>query len=122
MLAILVAGCATTGPQGPLEPLVVGTEQHFVIDWQVEPRVEGVVVWGYVANQAPYTFDRLRLLVDALGPEGQILAQSLVWAPGVLGGWGRSYFEAPMPSAPGYRVRVFSYDRLESDGFRSRFW
>jgi hypothetical protein len=121
-LVLAAAGCVTASPQGPLEPLVVGTEQHFVIDWQAEPRPQGVVVWGYVSNQAPYTFDRLRLLVDALGPEGQILAQRLVWAPGLLGGWGRAYFEAPMPPAPAYRVRVHSYDRVETNGFRNRMW
>jgi hypothetical protein len=117
-LALLASGCATGTPQGPLEPLVVGAEQHLTPDWRAEPRDGGAVVWGYLVNQSPYTFDRIRLLVDALAPDGGIAAQRLVWAPGLLGAWGRTYFEAPMPAAPGYRVRVFSYDRVETDGFR----
>jgi hypothetical protein len=121
-VACVTAGCATatgpTAPSGPLEPLVVGTEQHMTIEWQTAQRQQATVVWGHVTNHSPYTFDRLRVLVDALGPDGAILEQRLVWAPGLLGGWGRSYFEAPMGPAPTYRVRVFSYDRVETGGIR----
>jgi hypothetical protein len=125
LVALVAGGCApvSTVPQGPLEPLVVGTEQYLAIDWQAEPRAAGAVVWGYVNNTSPYTYDRLRLLVEGLGPEGQILVQTLVWSPGLLGAHGRNYFEAGMPEAPAYRVRVFSLDRVESDGFRrGRIW
>ena len=113
--ALASSGCAPT-VSGPLEPLVVGAEQHLTISWQLEPRGQAVVVWGYVSNQSPYTFDRVQLLVDALGPDGQIVSQRVVWALGTLGGNGRNYFEAPMVPAPAYRVRVFSYDRVESGG------
>jgi hypothetical protein len=113
--ALVSSGCAPT-VSGPLEPLVVGAEQHLTIDWQPEQRGQAVVVWGYVSNQSPYIFDRVQLLVDALGPDGQIISQRVVWALGTLGGNGRNYFEAPMMPAPAYRVRVFSYDRVESDG------
>lgn len=118
-MVLLAAGCAAaTGPSGPLEPLVVGVEQHMTIEWQIEPRGPDNVVWGYVYNRSPYTFDRLRLLVEALDVDGTILQQRLVWAPGLFGGFGRAYFEAPLPPAPAYRVRVFSYDRVETDGGR----
>lgn len=118
-IALLAVGCApAAAPSGPLEPLVVGTEQYMSIEWQTAVRDQVIVVWGYVTNQSPYTFDRLRLLVDALGPDGALLGQRLVWAPGLLGGFGRAYFEAPMNPAPLYRIRVFSYDRVETDGFR----
>jgi hypothetical protein len=121
-VALVAVGCApAAGPSGPLEPLVVGTEQHMSVEWQTALRGQVPIVWGYVNNHSPYTFDRLRLLIDGLTPDGVILEQRLVWAPGLLGGGGRSYFEAPMAPAPVYRVRVFSYDRVESDGFRRRF-
>jgi hypothetical protein len=116
------ASCAGSGGSGPLEPLVLGTEQHATIDWRAEPRGDGAVVWGYVENRSPYTFDRVRLLVEALEPTGEIVTQKVVWAPGVLGGWGRSYFEAPMVAAPTYRVRVFAWERIETDGLRRRRW
>jgi hypothetical protein len=118
-IAVLASGCASaSAPTGPLQPLMVGAEQHFAVDWQPEQSDRPVVVRGYLTNTSPYTFDRIRLLVEALGPEGQIAGQRVVWAPGLLGGSGRTYFEAPMGPAHTYRVRVFSYDRVEFDGRR----
>jgi hypothetical protein len=123
VVALLATGCAPAVQSGgPLEPLVVGAERYLTIDWRAEPRGGSTIVWGYVVNQSPYTFDRVRLLIDALGPNGEILSQRLVWAVGLLGGWGRNYFEAPMEPAAGYRVRVFSYDRVETDGGRRGFF
>ena len=119
--ALASSGCAPT-PRGPLEPLVVGTERYLLIQWQLERRGDAVVVWGYVNNDSPYIFDRVRLLVDALDPNSQIISQRIVWAVGVLGGGGRNYFEAPMVPAPYYGVRVFSYDRIEGDGLGRRIW
>jgi hypothetical protein len=122
-IVLLATGCVpAAGPDGPLQPLVVGAEQHVTIEWQSERGDQAATVWGYVINQSPYTFDRIRVLVDALGPDGQILSQRVVWSPGLLGSWGRTYFEAPMEPAPGYRVRVFSYDRVETDRRRGPFW
>ena len=62
------------------------------------------------------------MLVDALGPNEEILDQRLVWSYGSLASWGRNYFEAPMGPAHHYRARIFSWDRLESDDRRRRFW
>jgi hypothetical protein len=122
VIVLVAAGCApAAGPRGALEPLMVGSEQHMSVEWQTAPRDQAVVVWGYVTNRSPYTFDRLRVLVEGLGPDGAILEQRVVWAPGLLGGWGRNYFEAPIAPAPVYRVRVFSYDRVETDGLRRRW-
>lgn len=123
-LATLAAGCASpsAGP-GPLVPLDVGTEQHVTLEWQAEPRAAGTLVRGYVRNPSPYTFDHVRVLVDALDGDGRIVAQQVVWAPGRLASWARNYFEAFMPAASAYRVRVFSYERVETDGVhRRRSW
>jgi len=117
-LVAVSTGCAPAGPAGPLTPLVVGAEQHLTIEWRPPGSEQPTVVWGYVSNHSPYTFDRVRVLVDALGADGQILSQRVVWALGTLGSWGRNYFEAPMVAAPAYRVRVFSYDRIETNGHR----
>lgn len=120
-----LASCAPAvgpgGPTQPLEPLVVGAEQHLTIEWERTPRGGDAVIWGYVSNPSPYTFDRMRILVDALDGSGNVLAQRLSWVPGLLGSWGRSYFEVAMPPAENYRVRIFSYDRVERgprNGFR----
>lgn len=121
LLAIMavLTGCApAAGPVGPLTPLVVGAEQHLSLEWRPERSEQVTIVWGYVSNQSPNTFDHVRVLVDALSADGQIISQRVVWAPGLLGSWGRNYFETRMVPAPAYQVRVFSYDRVETDGRR----
>jgi hypothetical protein len=122
-ITLILTGCAgAISSDGVLQPLVVGTEQYLTVDWQPDRRNDGAVVWGYVYNQSPYTFDSLRMLVDALGPDGQIVAQRVVWSPGRLGSLGRNYFEASMIPAFSYNVRVFSYDRADEGRRRDRFW
>jgi hypothetical protein len=118
----LSAACASTAPTGPLEPLVVGSEQHATIEYQAAPSGGGAVVWGYLQTGSPYTFHRIRVLVDALDAQGRLLAQQVAWVPGNLSWPTRLYFEVPMPLAPAYRVRVFSWDRFESDRGRQRWW
>ena len=125
LIAVALAGCAVpslvTSP-GPLQPLVVGTEQHVSLNWQPPASDLPTRVWGYINNQSPYTFYQIRVLVDALGPNDEILDQRLVWSPGALGSWGRNYFEAPMGPAHHYRARIYSWDRLEGDDRRRRPW
>jgi hypothetical protein len=123
LIAVALAGCATpslvTNP-GPLQPLVVGTEEHVSLDWQPPASEVPIVVRGYINNRSPYTFVQIRVLVDALGPAEEILDQRLVWSYGALGSLGRNYFEAPMGPAHHYRARIFSWDRVEAPGLRRR--
>ncbi|HXH82793.1 MAG TPA: hypothetical protein VNN07_07695 [Candidatus Tectomicrobia bacterium] len=126
LAAAALAGCATGasqtgGPTRTLHPLVSGAERHLQIDWDRQPHNGAAVVWGYLHNTSPYTFDRIRVLVDALDPSGNVVAQQVSWVPGILGSWGRRYFQVAMPPAANYQVRIFSYDRVEGgdrDGFR----
>ena len=123
LIAVALAGCATpslvTSP-GPLQPLVVGTEEHVSLEWQPPASEVPIVVRGFIDNRSPYTFVQVRVLVDALGPAEEILDQRLVWSYGTLGSLGRNYFEAPMGPAHHYRARIFSWDRLEGPGLRRR--
>ena len=81
---------------------MAGAEQHFAVDWQPEQSDRPVVVRGYLTNTSPYTFDRIRLLVEALGPEGQIAGQRVVWAPGLSGRVGADLLRG----ADGARARL----------------
>ena len=123
LTALTLAGCSLPSlvtSSGPLQPLVVGTEQHVSLEWQPPASEVPIVVRGYITNQSPYTFTQIRVLVDALGPAEEILDQRLVWSYGALGSWGRNYFEAPMGPAHHYRARIFSWERFEADGLRRR--
>lgn len=126
LIAVLMAvtGCATL-PGAPvyvgggLQPLNVGWENHLAVTWETEASGAGQLVSGYVRNTSPYDLANVRVLVDVLDAAGRVTEQRLRAIPGELRGGGRVYFDVPVPAAQSYRVRVFSYDRLESAGLMS---
>lgn len=122
VLPLAVAALALTlpadgGAKAPLEPLVLGWEQIFKLDWELEERRGRLVLRGYLVNDSPYSIARVRLLVDGLDDSGGIVAQRISWFLGDLMPFSRGFFEAPVPGRhPKYQVRVFAYDRVESNG------
>jgi hypothetical protein len=108
----LTAGCGFA-PQ-PLEPLVTGSQQYFTLDWQTSRRGQQPIVQGYIRNEWGFTAANVRLLVEGIEPQGRLVGQRVIWLGGQLNPGTRAYFQTPMPPAPSYRVRVFSYDWLQS--------
>lgn len=116
-VALLAMTPALVASARQLEPLVVGWEQVFRLEWEVGERRQRPVLRGHVANDSPYTMTGVRLLVDGLDAGGRIVAQKVSWVPGDLSPFSWVPFEASAPGHhPGYRVRVFAFDRLEADG------
>jgi hypothetical protein len=119
-LLTAVTGCANFQPSyvGPartgLQPLNLGWERHFSVTWESGQHGNSQVVSGYVTNTSPYDLANVRVLVEALDAGGQVVEQRVGYLPGELRGGGRLYFEMPIASAATYRVRVFSYDRMEA--------
>jgi hypothetical protein len=111
-------GTTTTAAGHELQPLMAGWERHFSVTWDATQRHGRPTVEGYVANRSPYRVGNLRVLVDALDDTGRIVGQRVSWVLGELGGDSRLYFEVPVPSAARYRVRVFSYDRIDEAALR----
>lgn len=106
------------GPAGAAEmqPQMAGWERHFTVDWQPGEHQGRTVVEGHVTNVSPYELSHIRVLVENLDEAGRVTGQQIAWLPGDLGGGGRLFFQVPAAPSPAYRVRVFSYDRLERDG------
>jgi hypothetical protein len=115
LLAVLVAGCATAAPQGPLVPLIGGWEHYFKLEWALGERRGHPIIWGYLLNDWGMAAARVRILVDALDGEGRLVAQQVAWVgPRVITPGTRVYFETPVPApADAYRVSVFSYDWID---------
>jgi hypothetical protein len=88
----------------------------FTITWQPGQYRGQPALEGYVTNVSPYELAYIRLLVETLDGAGQVTNQRIAYVPGELGGGGRLYFQVPTAPAPAYRVRVYSYDRMERDG------
>lgn len=115
-LALLGLGAAGPGAAAGLTPLMAGWEQVFSVDWQPGQYRGKPAVEGYVNNISPYHTKNIRIMVESLDPGGRVTNQQVAWLPGDLLGGGRLFFQVPAPPSPSYRVRVFSYDRVEQDG------
>ena len=113
VLASAVAAPVMAATQ-ELQPLMPGWERFFSVTWSPSQSRGRSVLDGYIKNRSPYTVSNVRILVDSLDPSGQIIDQRLSWVAGSLGSDGRLYFEVPVSPAPGYRVSVYSYDRIEA--------
>jgi hypothetical protein len=111
-LVLLLATPGVT-PARELQPLMHGWEQHFSVTWDTIQRHGRPEVEGYVNNRSPYRVGHVRVLVDSLDDAGAIVDQRVSWVLGELSGDSRLYFDVPVTSAAQYRVRVFSYDRIE---------
>jgi hypothetical protein len=119
-LTILGLAVAAIGPAVPttaaeLQPLMAGWERHFTVDWQPGQYRGQPAVQGYVNNVSPYHTGNIRVLIESLDAGGKVTSQKVAWLPGDVLGGGRLYFQVPTAVAPAYRVRVFSYDRIELD-------
>jgi hypothetical protein len=115
-LVTVMLGAAGPGVGAELQPLMAGWERVFTVSWQPGQHRGKPVVEGYVTNVSPYETTQIRVLVESLDTAGQVTGQRIAWVPGDLGGGGRLFFQVPAAPAPAYRVRIFSYDRVERDG------
>lgn len=103
---------------GRLTPLVAGWERFFTITSETVDKGGKARVDGYVINEAGFKAQRVRILIDGLDAQGQIVDQTVWWigSPGP-GPSGRVYFDAPAPAGTRHRVSVFSYDWVQSAMF-----
>lgn len=112
---VLVLALGATALAATLQPLVLGWEQFFRIEWNTGERRGEPVVYGHIVNEWGMPARSVRLLVDALDPAGNVVAQNITWVPGVLTPGTRAPFEAPAPGpAPTYRVSVFAFDWIQA--------
>jgi hypothetical protein len=115
LLVAFIAACGTIDshvtPSASVSTLMSGWEQHFVLDWVVEPESGDTRrVRGYVYSQHGEYAQPLRVLVRALDASGGVVGQRIVWLPGGVGGFGRGFFDIlHLPSAADYKVTVWDY-------------
>jgi len=87
------------------------TQRWFRVSWA--PPTDGLVssIKGSVFNDSLYRVTDVRLQVEGLGPDGQPVGRTLVWAFGDIAPGGETAFVAePLPGAVSYRITVVSYD------------
>jgi hypothetical protein len=117
VLALAAGGCAATAP-GALQPLVLGWERYFTLDWQAAVRQGAPVVQGRIFNDAGFTASSIRLLVEGLDGTGRVIEQQVGWlgTPELNPGTS-AFFEVPVERpAASYRVSVFAFDWVQRGG------
>jgi hypothetical protein len=118
-LAIGILVACSTAPahwqSKSLQPLTIGWQQFFRVQWdasefQGQPMVEGYItnVWGFRARS-------IQLLVSGYDGTGALIGQLVSWGPFALGPGGRAYFNVPVPAAPTYEVAIFSWTWVLDD-------
>jgi hypothetical protein len=115
-LVVIVVGVTLPVAAAELQPLMAGWERVFSVNWQPSQYRGKPAVEGYVNNISPYSTTNIRIIVDSMDAGGQVTHQQVAYLPGDLLGGGRIFFQVPTQPSPNYRVRVFSYDRMEFDG------
>jgi hypothetical protein len=115
-LAVLVAAPAGPARAAELEPLMAGWERLFSVTWEQGLYRGKPALQGYVNNVSPYSTTNIRIMVERLNAAGQVASQEVAWVPGELRGGNSLAFQVPTAPAPNYRVRVFSFDRVELQG------
>lgn len=115
VMVMLLASSAMAA--GPLTPLVIGWEQFFRLNWTVGERKGKPVVTGTIYNNWGFTAANVRLLVDELDANGQIVEQRIGWLGFTLTPGTTAPFEVPVVHAtPNHRVSVFAFDWVQADG------
>ncbi len=124
LIAVALTACGTSGshlaPSGSTTSLMVGWERYFTLGWTVDPeRGGGRRLRGYVSNRYGQFATNVRVLGQALDRSGAVVGQGIEWVPEGVAGGGRTYFEVPhLPPADLYRVTVWEYTWMQSDGDR----
>jgi hypothetical protein len=119
VLLALGAGCATLAAPaawhpGNLQPLILGWQQYFRIQWAAAPARGGVLIDGYITNTWGFPAQQVRVLVTGYDAAGQQVGQLVAWGPNEINPGSRVYFDVDVPrGAASYDVSVFSWNWVQ---------
>ena len=110
LLMLTLGGCA--GPVRELGMAASFTDGRFQVEWQTTQTAKGApLIAGHVQNTRGGGVANVRMKVETLNAQGQVIGSATALAPGYVGGFSRTYFEVPLEkTGVGYRVSVASFD------------
>jgi len=114
LLACLLAlgACAAQVQVRQQDMAVTFSEGRFQLTWETAQTKKGSpLIAGYVQNTRGGGVANIRLQVDTLDAQGQVIATATALAPGYVGGFSRISFEVPLDKTGiGYRVSIIGWD------------
>jgi hypothetical protein len=110
LLVLSLSACA--GQVGELSVATAFQDGRFQVEWRTAQTKKGApLIAGYVQNTRGGGVNNLRMKVETLDAQGQVIGTATALAPGYVGGFSRTYFEVPLEkTGAGYRVSVAGWD------------
>jgi hypothetical protein len=101
-----------------LQPLIVGWQQFFRVQWDATRVKDQPTVDGYITNVWGFSAQNVQLLVSGYDRGGTMVGQLVTWGPSPITPGSRVYFDVPVPPAASYEVAIFAWDWVQVDGRR----
>jgi hypothetical protein len=88
------------------------SDGRFQVTWEIAQTKKGSpLIAGYIKNTRGNGAANIRVRVDTLDAQGQVIATATGLAPGYVGGFGSTSFEVPLEKTGiGYRVSIIGWD------------
>jgi hypothetical protein len=111
IVSALAAWLAAPHRAPALGGMTTDAERYFRVEVDPDPVPRGGwAVQGYVYSSHRYRVNGVRLQVDVLDADGQLMQQVYGWVAGDVPAGGRAYFYVSVPKrGAAYRARVVSY-------------
>jgi len=112
LLAVTLGACAPQVQVRQQDMAVSFSDGRFQVEWETAQTKKGSpLIAGYVHNTRGGGVANVRLRVDTLDAQGQVIGTATALAPGYVGGFSRTYFEVPIEKTGiGYRVSIIGWD------------
>ncbi len=109
LLLLLTLGAGNAGAEGFGASSV---DAQFRVEWQAgKSRAGAPILEGYILNTRPTGAQNIRLQVDILDAQGQVIGQTYGSVQGFLQAFDRRYFDIPLTATgASYRVSVYSWE------------
>ena len=112
LLALTLGACAGQVQVRQQDMAATFSDGRFQVTWEIAQTKKGSpLIAGYVQNTRGSGVANVRLGVDTLDAQGQVITTATALAPGYVGGFSRTYFEVPLQKTGiGYRVSIIGWD------------
>jgi type 1 fimbria pilin len=112
LFALTLGGCATSVQVQRRDISATFSDGRFQVTWETAQTKKGSpLIAGYVQNTRPNGAANIRVQVETLDAQGQVVATASALVPGYVGGFSRTFFEVPLEKTGiGYRVSIIGWD------------
>jgi hypothetical protein len=106
---LLMASVGSAGAQAYATPRI---DSQFRVEWlEAKSKKDAPILEGYVFNTRPTGATDVRLLVEILDAQDQVIGKTYGVVLGFLNAFDRLYFDVPLSmTGASYRVSVYSFE------------